>query len=65
MATKKTVHEVAETEPIFDKEQILKSKRFKESVDLVGALLVSGKSYTLTEVDGLIEKFKKKEIKTC
>ena len=65
MATKKTVAEVTEAEPTFDKEQIVKSKRFKESADLVGALLVSGKSYTLTEVDGLIEKFKKKEIKTC
>ncbi|MBI4858493.1 MAG: hypothetical protein HY818_17290, partial [Acetobacterium woodii] len=65
MATKKAVEEITEVEPAFDKEQILNSARYQERVDIVGALLVSGKSYTLSEVDGLIEDFNKKEIKTC
>ncbi|MBI4858498.1 MAG: hypothetical protein HY818_17315, partial [Acetobacterium woodii] len=65
MATKKAVEEIAEVEPTFDREQILNSARYQERVDIVGALLVSGKSYTLSEVDGLIEDFNKKEIKTC
>lgn len=65
MATKKTVEEVTEVEPTFDKEQLIKSKKYQESADLIGAILLPEKGYTLKEVDSLIEKFKKKEIKTC
>ena len=52
-------------EPLFTKEQILKSEKYRESVDLIGALLVDGQDYLLKEVDSLIQKFNKKEIKTC
>lgn len=67
MAAKKPDEAVktVELEQQFEKEQIVKSKKYRESADIVGALLRDGESYTLTEVDGLIEKFKKKEIKTC
>lgn len=54
-----------QVEPFFTKEQILKSEKYRESVDLIGAILIDGQEYLLKEVDSLIQKFNKKEIKTC
>ena len=63
MATKK--EEAVLDEPMFTREQIIKSKKYQESADLIGAILLPEKGYTLKEVDSLIEKFMKKEIKVC
>lgn len=49
----------------FNKEQLKKSKRYADAVDIVSAILLDGKEYTLDEVDALIQEFNKKEIKTC
>lgn len=47
----------------FTKEQIVSSKRYGHKRDLVSVLLEEGKTYTLKEVDKLIESFMKKEVK--
>ena len=52
-------------EPVFTKEQLMNSKKYRDSADLIGAVLVSGQTYTFKQVDTEIEKFMKKEIKTC
>lgn len=57
--------EAVVAEPVFSKEQIMKSKKYRESADIVGALLISGKGYTFKEVDAEIDKFMKREVKTC
>lgn len=54
---------VKSTETTYTKEQILKSKKYREKRDLINALLVNGRSYTLTTVDDMIEKFLKGEVK--
>lgn len=46
----------------FTKEQILKSKKYSDQRDLINALLKEGKSYLLTEVDEMIEKFMKEGV---
>jgi len=50
-------------ESTFTKEQILKSKNYRHKRDLINALLVNGKSYTLTTVDEMIENFLKGDVK--
>jgi len=58
------VSEVAEEVAIkFTKEQIIKAKKYRDRRDLVNALLVNENSYTLNEVDELIEKFMKGSVK--
>ena len=61
----KKIEEVVLDEPVFTKEQLMNSKKYREIADLIGAILLPEKGYALKEVDGLIEKFMKKEIKTC
>jgi len=46
----------------FTKEQILKSKKYRDQRDLINALLVNGRSYTLDDVDIMIEKFMKEGV---
>ena len=46
-------------ESTFTKEQILKSKNYRHKRDLINALLVNGRSYTLKNVDEMIENFLK------
>ena len=50
-------------EPVLTKEQLLNSKKYRESADIVGALLRDGESYTFKQVDALLDDFMKKEIK--
>ena len=52
-------------EPVFTKEQLMNSKKYRDRADLIGAVLISGQSYTFKQVDTEIEKFMKKEIKGC
>lgn len=62
---KEPVKKQKTTEPKFSKEQLKKSKRYADAVDIVSAILLDGQEYTLNEVDALIHEFNKKEIKTC
>lgn len=50
-------------EQTFVKSQILKSKKYAESADLLNAVLDDGKAYTFDEIDKAIEDFKKKVTK--
>ena len=72
MAAKKPDETTESVEPVaveleqqFEKEQILKSKKYRESADIVGALLRDGEGYTFKQVDSLLNDFMKKEIETC
>ena len=50
-------------EPTYTKDQVAASKRYADRRDLVSALLEEGKTYTLAEVDALINKFMKGAVK--
>lgn len=43
----------------FTKDQIVNAKRYRQDIDIVNALLDDCKTYTLAEVDNIIERFKK------
>ena len=47
----------------FGKEQLLISARYRNRKDLVSALLDNGKAYTVAEVEQMIEKFMKGQVK--
>ena len=47
----------------FSKEQILSSKAYSDKKDLVTTLLDESKSYSFEEVDIIIDKFMKEEVK--
>ncbi len=61
MSEKKTA--TKESEVKFTKEQIVSSKKYKEQSDIVRALLDDNGTYTVKEVDGIIEKFRKGKVK--
>ena len=66
MATRKTEKvqdEAVKAEHKFSKEQILTSKRFRHRRDMLAAILSDGEQYTLADVDELIEKYMKGEVK--
>lgn len=51
---------VAETvaEPTFTKKQLLKSLRYAKNVDIIQGLLNDDKTYSIAEVDKVIEDFR-------
>lgn len=49
--------------PLFSKEQIAASERYRDHRDLVVALLNEEEKYTYETVDKLIEKYKKGQVK--
>ena len=51
--------EIAET---FKKENLMSSARYLEKRDIINALLEDDREYTLSEVDGLVEKFMKGKV---
>jgi hypothetical protein len=68
VANKATIAETAEAVAIivpnkFGKEQILSAKKYAERRDLLTVVLTSDRSYTLAEVDRLIDEFMKKGVK--
>jgi hypothetical protein len=71
MSKEKTILDVHEietkpktTKPVFTKRQLLNSKKYQHQTDLLNAILENDKSYSLSEVDKLINDFmKKKEVK--
>ncbi len=54
--------EIKNTEDKFSKEQIVKSKRFRNNVDLLNAVLKESKQYTLKEVEEIIKNFMKGKV---
>ena len=63
MSTKKKPAASAVTEPTFTKDVLVKSKRFHNEQDIVSALLKDGVEYTISEVEGMIEKYMKGKVK--
>ncbi len=59
MATKANAEAVA----TFTKDQLLASKRYANRQDILNALLKDGENYTTEQVDALIVKFMKREVK--
>lgn len=55
--------ETTATAATFTREQLAASKRYANRRDLIRALLEPGKAYTLAEVDGMIEKFRKGKVR--
>lgn len=55
-------NEIVNTENVYTKEQILKSKKYKNRADLLNTILQDNKEYTITQVDGEIEKFMKRKV---
>ncbi len=47
----------------FKKEQIIVSAKYRNQRDLVEALLTDGKMYSITDVDNMIEKYRKGQVK--
>lgn len=54
--------EIKNTEDKFSKEQIVKSKRFRNNMDLLNAILKENKQYTLKEVEEIIKNFMKGKV---
>lgn len=67
MAVRKKVADVTtevQSIPIkFSKEQILTSTKYRNNRDLVDAILDEKKKYTIENVDSLVEKYMKGEVK--
>jgi hypothetical protein len=57
MSTKK------KKEPVFSKEALLKSMRFRDNRDIVSAVLEDGVEYTISEVETMITNFMKGKVK--
>lgn len=58
--TKKVENKI--TEDKYTKEQIVKSKRFSNNVDLLNATLKENKKYTLQEVNEIIKNYMKGKV---
>lgn len=46
----------------YDKEQFLTAKKYANRKDVLNALLGEGESYTIEEVDALLNKFEKGKV---
>lgn len=53
----------AAKEPVFSKESLLKSKRFRDIRDLVSAILEDGVEYTIPEAEDMIANYMKGMVK--
>ena len=60
MATKANAEVAA---PVYTKAQLLASKKYANRQDILNALLDDGKTYTTDQVDALIEKYMKGQVK--
>ena len=63
MPKNETAAAPAPAEAVYTREQVMSSQRYANRRDLVSVLLENGKTYTLTEVDALINKFMKGAVK--
>ena len=56
-------NENVKQEVLFTKEQILTSKKYANRRDVLGAILSDNKSYTSEQVNSLLDKFMKGQVK--
>lgn len=49
--------------PTFSKRQLLNSKKYQHQTDLLNAILENDKSYSISEVDKLINDFRNRKVK--
>jgi len=49
--------------PKFTKRQLLNSKKYQHQTDLLNAILENDKSYSISEVEKLIDEFMKEKVK--
>ena len=63
MAKDKTVVNEREKPATFTKQQLLKSKKYAEKKDLLSALLVDDRSYSMAEVEEILNKFLKGKVR--
>lgn len=62
-AAKREEQVVKQPETKFEKKQLLVSKKYASDRDLLDALLEDKTLYTITEVDSLINKYRKGKVK--
>ena len=65
MAVKKKTEKkiVKQKEPALTKEQILSIEKYSNRKDLLNVLLAEAKTYTLNDVNALLEDFMKRKVK--
>jgi len=49
--------------PVYEKQDLLQSRRYRHQRDLLNALLKNDKRYTIDQVDDLIDSFLKGKVK--
>lgn len=62
MAKVKVTVDEAELPATFTKQQLITSKKYAEKKDLLNALLVDGKSYSMAEAEGILDNFLKGKV---
>jgi hypothetical protein len=62
MAKVKAMQEEKENPVTFTKNQLVTSKKYAEKKDLLNALLVDDRSYTMTEVEEILNGFLKGKV---
>ncbi len=50
-------------EPVYTRQQVLESARYRGRRDLVSALLDGSRRYTIAEVDRMVDQFMKGKVK--
>ena len=67
MTVKKTappaINEQGKVESLFSKQQLLTAERFQHRKDIVNALLSADRQYTVSEVEKIVEKYMKGQVK--
>jgi hypothetical protein len=62
LAVRKAMKEELSEKNKFTKEQVVQSKRYVDRIDLLNVLLQTDKSYSLEEVDDLMNNFMKGKV---
>jgi hypothetical protein len=62
LAVRKAMKEELSEKNKFTKEQVVQSKRYVDKIDLLNVLLQTDKSYSLEEVDDLMNNFMKGKV---
>lgn len=62
---KEKIKQVETGEIMFTKQQLLASKKYAEKKDLLNALLVDDRSYSMAEVEETLNSFLKGKVVSC
>ena len=63
MAEKKTVKKAENVEKSYTKGQLRKSRRYREMADVLAVALKENRKYTFSQVDEMVQKYLKIEVK--